>query len=97
VDAYASALRLLELPAEPVSIPYAGTTLPGYFFRCRPAVQPAPLLIVHSGRDAWAEDCKYLADAALERGYHCLLFDGPGQGRVLRLQDCPSGRTGRRS
>jgi pimeloyl-ACP methyl ester carboxylesterase len=45
------------------------------------------MLLVHQGRDAWAEDCRYIAEAAMKRGYHCLLFDGPGQGKTLRLQD----------
>jgi len=97
VAAYASALRLLDAPAGPVEIPYADTTLPGYFFHCPHAAPKAPVLIVHQGRDAWAEDCKYLADGALERGYHCLLFDGPGQGRVLRLQGLPFRPTGKPS
>jgi pimeloyl-ACP methyl ester carboxylesterase len=47
------------------------------------------VLIVHQGRDAWAEDNLHIARAAIERGYHALLFDGPGMGKVLRLQKLP--------
>ena len=47
----------------------------------------APTLIVHQGRDAWAEDCVYIAREAARRGYHCLLIDGPGNGQVLRRYD----------
>jgi hypothetical protein len=86
---FTRALRLLALPAQPVSIPYEHTTLPGYFFRSPAARGLAPVLIVHPGRDAWAEDCKSLAEGSLKRGYHCLLFDGPGQGKALRLQGLP--------
>lgn len=83
---FTRALRLLGVPAQPVLIPYEGTSLPGYFFRSPVARERAPVVIVHPGRDAWAEDCKYLAEGAIKRGYHCLLFEGPGQGKALRLQ-----------
>ncbi|MCW3466100.1 alpha/beta hydrolase family protein [Chitinophaga nivalis] len=84
------ALTLLSYPFQAVSIPYQGTSLPGYFFRA--AVKPhkkAPVIIFHSGRDAWAEDNLWIAEYALKRGYHCLLMDGPGQGKVIRLQGLP--------
>lgn len=72
-----------------IQIPYEGTTLPGYFFRSSKAKGPAPVVIAHQGRDAWAEDNKHIADAANERGFHALLFDGPGMGQVVRLQNLP--------
>ena len=86
VACFTRAVTLLTLPVQPVRIPYEGTTLPGYFFRSPTAGKSAPLLIVHSGRDAWAEDDKSIAEEATRRGWHCLLFDGPGQGQTLRLQ-----------
>ncbi len=89
VPCFIKALELLSIPAQPVEIPYEGTTLPGYFFRSPIAGERAPVLIVHQGRDGWAEHCKFLADGAIKRGYHCLLFDGPGQGKVIRLQGLP--------
>jgi hypothetical protein len=79
----------LSLPAQAVKIPYEGTTLPGYFWRSPVAGPKAPILIVHEGRDAWAEETRYVADAANRRGYHCLQFHGPGQGVVLRAQGLP--------
>jgi hypothetical protein len=93
VSSFASAVALLELPAHRVRIPYESTSLPGWFFEARTPGgerrRDAPLLIIHEGRDAWAEDCLHLADGATRRGIHCLLFDGPGQGKVLRLQGLP--------
>jgi len=89
VAAYQRAITLLSLPAQPVRIPYESTTLPGYFFRSTKSAKKAPLLIVMTGRDAWAEDDSYIAQDALARGWHCLLVDGPGMGRVLRLQGLP--------
>jgi alpha-beta hydrolase superfamily lysophospholipase len=86
---FARAVELLEWTAEAVAIPYAATTLPGWLFLSPRAEVPAPVLIVHQGRDGWAEHCLSIAQAAVRRGYHCLLFDGPGQGKVLRLQGLP--------
>jgi alpha-beta hydrolase superfamily lysophospholipase len=86
---FRKAVKLLGIHAEPVQIPYGNITLPGYFFRSPMAKGPAPVLIVHQGRDGWAMHCKYIADAAISRGYHCLLIDGPGQGEALRLQGLP--------
>lgn len=85
MDDFAKANELLNF-TELVKIPYEGTTLPGYFYRSSLAGEKAPLLIVFQGRDAWGEETKYLADAAMKRGYHCLQFQGPGQGAALRLQ-----------
>lgn len=80
------ALELLAISAQPVRIPYEGTTLPGYFFRSPAAEDKAPVLIFHQGWDAWPEETMYLPLGTLKRGYHCLMFHGPGQGRALREQ-----------
>lgn len=89
VACFEAYLRLSGRDAAPVSIPYEGGALPGYFFRSPGAGGRAPVIIAHQGRDAWAEDNLHLANAANERGYHALLFDGPGMGKVLRLQGLP--------
>jgi alpha-beta hydrolase superfamily lysophospholipase len=86
VESYEKALDLLSMPVTPVEIPYEGTTLPGYFFRSPIADEKAPLLIAFEGWDAWPEEVTYLGQSAIRRGYHCLLFHGPGQGRALRQQ-----------
>lgn len=86
---FKKAIELLKLPVEPVQIPYEDGYLPGYFFKSPVTDGPAPVMIIHQGRDGWAIHDKYLADAAIKRGYHCLLFDGPGQGVTLRLQGLP--------
>ncbi len=49
-----------------------------------------PLLILVNGYDATVTDSYFAsAVAALRRGYHCLVFDGPGQGTVLFEQGVP--------
>lgn len=87
--AFRRALALGDSPCKPVEIPYEGASLPGYFCRAPNAKGPAPVVIFNLGRDVWAEDHKVVADEANARGYHALLFDGPGQGKVLRLQQLP--------
>jgi len=87
---FRQALKLLAYPCEEVEIPYEGTTLPGYFYRVDPSPTPRPTLIVHGGYDSTGEELYFMhAFAALQRGYNCLTFEGPGQGSVIRLQHVP--------
>lgn len=84
---YAKYLVLSGYPGSYVEIPYDGTFLPGHFYRSPVAAARAPLLVLTPGRDTWAADTCWVFDAALRRGIHCLVYDGPGQGFALRLQD----------
>lgn len=86
VDHFQKFLSLSDSPCEPVRIPYEATTLPGYFCTSPIAAGPAPVLIFHEGRDGWAEDGRFFSDEAMKRGFHVLMFDGPGMGQVIRLQ-----------
>jgi hypothetical protein len=84
---FEQASALLDPPAELVRIPYEGTTLPGYFYAVDGSGRRRPLLIFNNGSDgalpeAW---CQGIAPA-LERGYNCLTFYGPGQGAALVQQ-----------
>jgi hypothetical protein len=49
-----------------------------------------PTIIVHGGFDSTLEEL-YSSSAApaLEGGYNCLTFEGPGQGGVIRKQNIP--------
>jgi len=63
----------------PVEIPFEGTVLHGYFYRA-PGVGTKPTLLMHSGFDGTCEEMHCIGAAAgVERGYHVLTFDGPGQ------------------
>jgi len=84
---YEKYLVLSGYPGEYIEIPYENAYLPGHFYRSPVASEKAPLLILTPGRDTWAEDTRWMFDAALKRGIHCLTYDGPGQGYALRLQD----------
>ena len=84
-ESFRRGAALLARPPEVVSIPYEGTTLPGYFFRC--SGQVAPTVILTGGYDGTAEELYFMnGAAALARGYHVLAFDGPGQGTALLSQ-----------
>lgn len=90
VETFQQAGALFAPAFERLAIPYEGTTLPGYFLRAASDDQPRPTLIMISGYDSSAEELFfYGATAALARGYHCLIFDGPGQGGALIKQGLP--------
>ena len=89
MESFSKAVELLSFPTELVRIPYEDTTLPAWFWRSPVADAKAPVLIVHQGRDAWAEDNKFIADACIARGLHCLMVHCPGQGIALREQGLP--------
>ena len=76
-----------EPPLEPVEIAYEGTTLPAYFCPAAHVQGRCRTLMATNGYDSTVHEM-YLAFAvaANRRGYHCLLFDGPGQGRALITQ-----------
>jgi pimeloyl-ACP methyl ester carboxylesterase len=83
MSALASAASLFDPPFEPLAIPYEETNLPGHFVPAACGGRK-PLLIATNGYDATIHDmCVYIALAARARGYHSLIFDGPGQGAIL--------------
>lgn len=73
--------------AEPVKIPYEGTTLPGYALTVDTSGKPRPWLIMNNGSDGTVTDMWVQGAAeALRRGYNVLIFGGPGQGAALYRQ-----------
>ncbi len=89
VDCFQKAMKLLKVPVEYVRIPYENTTLPGYLYKSPISKKEAPLLIVQSGFDGTAEELYGIGNAAIKRGYNCLVFEGPGQGQTIRDQGLP--------
>jgi hypothetical protein len=78
------ATALFDPPVEPVEIPYESTTLPGYFYRVDDSNERRPTLIATNGYDPTIHETHFAHTvAAVRRGYNCLTFDGPGQGRAL--------------
>ena len=72
---------------ERVEIPYENATLTGWFFRASGAKERRPLVILNNGADGSELDMLVLGGTAgIARGYHCLTFNGPGQGDSLWLK-----------
>lgn len=85
-DTFLEAVNLSNERIQFVQIPYENTSLPGYWCRVDNSGQKRPLLIIHTGLDGTAEDLYFIiAVIALRRGYNCLVFEGPGQGEVIRV------------
>jgi len=83
--AFDKAMELFDPPVERLSIPFEGRVLPGYLIRAEGAgTATRPLLVATNGYDASMTEMFFgIGVAAARRGYHCLLFDGPGQGKPL--------------
>jgi len=84
---FSEAAALLDPPVQPLAIPFAGTTLPGYLVR--PA-SPAdgsgrPTVVAVGGFDSSAEELFFqLGVPGAERGWNVVVFDGPGQLGCMR-------------
>lgn len=89
-DTFREMSKLSHRPIIGVRMPFENTFLPGYLcFAAKDNVR-RPLLLIQTGFDGTAEELYYqIAQAALLRGYNCLLFEGPGQGEVIREQRIP--------
>jgi alpha-beta hydrolase superfamily lysophospholipase len=86
-DTFLGAMAQFDFAFESVSIPYEGTTLPGYLYLVDDSGASRPTVIYNSGYDSTLEESYFaIAAAALARGYNVLAFDGPGQGAALREQ-----------
>ncbi|HEY3995016.1 MAG TPA: hypothetical protein VGM40_03555 [Mycobacterium sp.] len=87
---FQAAARLFWPAIEPVEIPYQGTVLRGYFYRADDSDQPRPTVVMHNGFDGSAEEMHFFGAAAgIERGYHVLTFDGPGQPSAIHEHHLP--------
>ncbi|MFJ2472623.1 alpha/beta hydrolase family protein [Streptomyces sp. NPDC087659] len=66
------------------NVPYGKTPLPVWFFRPDPSNTRRPTVILTNGSDGQNVDMwTYGVAAALDRGWNALVYDGPGQGRLL--------------
>lgn len=91
VGALNRGLALSDHPVSPVGIPFETTPMPAYLVPAHGfETQKRPLIIFVGGYDSTITDSYFAsAVAASERGYHSLLFDGPGQGAMLYEHGIP--------
>ncbi|MGW2916860.1 alpha/beta hydrolase family protein [Streptomyces angustmyceticus] len=65
-------------------VPYGRTPLPVWFFRPDTSREPRPTVLLTNGSDGQDVDMwTYGVAAALQRGWNALVYDGPGQGQLL--------------
>ena len=89
-DSFLKGAKLADHPIIPITIPFGGTTLPGYLCLVDASGAKRPLLIIQTGFDGTKEELYFeTAYFAVKRGYNVLLFEGPGQGEVIRIQKLP--------
>jgi hypothetical protein len=85
VQAFELGLALGDGGVARLHIPFEGTLPPAYLVPARGRTQERrPLIVFTNGYDGTITDLYFASVvAASRRGYHCLIFDGPGQGRML--------------
>lgn len=90
-DALERGLALSAPAVKPLVIPLGETPMPGYFIPAQGLEHEVrPLIIFNNGYDCTITDTYFAcAVAASRRGYHSLLFDGPGQGGMLYEHNIP--------
>jgi pimeloyl-ACP methyl ester carboxylesterase len=88
VAAFLKGAELSDFPIEPVEIPFEGKTLPGYLVTVDDSGAARPTIVHTNGYDSDIQEMFFAhATAAVRRGYNILLFDGPGQGRNLIIDN----------
>jgi dienelactone hydrolase len=81
------AIARLPVAGERVTIQADGFTVPAIFYRAARSTTPRPTVLMFNGFDGSQEEMLHLSGlAALERGFHVLTFEGPGQPTVVREQ-----------
>ncbi|WUD77681.1 alpha/beta fold hydrolase [Streptomyces sp. NBC_00510] len=69
-------------------VAYGRTRMPVWFFRPEGAERRRPTVILTNGSDGQNVDMwTYGVSAALDRGWNALVYDGPGQGHVLFVEE----------
>lgn len=89
--AFDRGLALSSHPVTPMTIPLDGAHMPAYLVPAQGReTEVRPVVIFTNGYDATVTDMYFAcALAAVRRGYHALVFDGPGQGGMLYEQGVP--------
>ncbi len=83
-ECFQQAASLMSPPIEVLEIPFEDARLPGYFVSGGEGRRPT--LMAVGGFDSSGEEVFYwIGRAAAERGWHCLIFEGPGRRGALHL------------
>lgn len=91
-EAFDRAIVMGSSPAERLAVAFDGYEMPGWFLPARDSKpgERRPVVIVVNGYDGTLPENYFgLGKAATDRGYHAVLFDGPGQGSLLVDEGIP--------
>lgn len=81
------AVALMDIPPKHHTLQADGFTVPVMLFRASLDDHPRPCLILGSGLDGSVEEIfHFYVPSALERGYHVIIYEGPGQTGFRRAQ-----------
>jgi len=70
-----------------IRVPYGEHHLNAIYYPGPEGAESKPLIVAITGYDGTMEELYFNVVApALERGYSCLTYEGPGQGSVIRQQ-----------
>ncbi|MDJ0866039.1 MAG: alpha/beta fold hydrolase [Myxococcota bacterium] len=70
-------------------VPYPGGVLPSWRITPPAGTGSRGRIVLHGGFDSYGEELYPLARAFGDAGYETVLFEGPGQGSVIRRQGIP--------
>jgi hypothetical protein len=76
--------KLFSPQIEILDIPFGDARLPAYFLSGGQGKRPT-LLVVNGGDSTNEEMVHFIGFAAAQRGWNCLVFEGPGQWSALQL------------
>ncbi|MFD6229137.1 alpha/beta hydrolase family protein [Streptomyces sp. NPDC060232] len=89
-EAWDTFARLCTPAAVTARVPWGRTRLPLWFFRPDGPAERRPTVILTNGSDGQNLDMwTYGVSAALDRGWNALVYDGPGQGQLLFVEEIP--------
>jgi pimeloyl-ACP methyl ester carboxylesterase len=82
-DCFHHMIRLMDQPIESFDIDFEGAKLPVYFIAGGEGKRPT--LIALGGFDSTMEEIYgWIGPVAVQYGWHCLIFEGPGQWAALK-------------
>jgi pimeloyl-ACP methyl ester carboxylesterase len=87
VDTFNEAINVLNVEHEQISVPYGEHFLKAIYYPGPLKAEEMPLIVVIPGYDSTMEESYFsIAAAAIERGFSCLTYEGPGQGSIILEQ-----------
>jgi pimeloyl-ACP methyl ester carboxylesterase len=87
LETFHGGLDTLGVKYRIITIPYGEHTLKAFYYPGPAGAEKKPLIVSVGGYDSTLEELYFASAApALERGYSCLTYEGPGQGSVIREQ-----------